>query len=150
MSGNHMKRIAFAVAGFVALTCGLAAFTAIAVSRAAAGGLNANFAFGFAGTVISRPATGPIAGNGIFAFASAGTLTGTETFNAIGTICTGTLSGTYTLNTDGTGTITVTFTSTTCGSMTGHSSFVLSNAQDRMDLVGTDSFQVTSGEANKQ
>lgn len=150
MLGKHMKRIAFVVAGFVALTCGLATLPAIGVSRAAAGGLNANFAFGFAGTVISGPATGPIAGTGIFAFTSAGTLTGTETFNAIGTVCTGTLSGTYTLNTDGTGTITVTFTSTTCGSMAGHSSFVLSSAQDRMDLVGTDSFQVTSGAANKQ
>lgn len=146
-----MKRIAFAVAAFVALICGLAAFPAIGVSRAAAGGLNASFAFGFAGTVISGPATGPIAGTGIFAFTNAGTVTGTETFNAVGTVCNGTLSGTYTLDTDGTGTITVIFTSITCGVMTGfNTSFVLSSAQHRMDLVGTDSFQVTSGAANKQ
>ncbi len=83
-------------------------------------------------------------------------MTGTETFNAEGQVCSGTLAGTYTLNSDGTGTLNnVTFTPNggspaACTSNVGNSAFTFSKGVNRIDLAGTDCYQVTSGTATKQ
>jgi len=59
--------------------------------------------------------TGFLSGTGIYQADGAGHLTGAETTNANGVVCSGNLNGTYTVNPNGTGTVSVTFTPTTPG-----------------------------------
>ena len=98
----------------------------------------------------------PIAIDGILVGDGVGGLTGTQTFNADGLICSGTLKGGYTVNADGTGTLnSVTFTPnagspTECTVVVGNSSFTLSSGTSHIDLAGTDCFQVISGAGTKQ
>lgn len=56
-----------------------------------------------------------LSGTGIYQADGAGNLTGEETTNANGEVCSGTLKGSYTVNPDGTGTDSVTFDPTTVG-----------------------------------
>ncbi len=125
--------------------------------------------FGVSGTVIFtpptpptpncsgwKPASLPIAIDGILVGDGKGGLTGTQTFNGSGLVCSGTLSGTYTVNADGTGTLNnVLFTPASgsppeCSATVGNSSFTFSNVTNHIDITGTDCFQVISGSATKQ
>jgi hypothetical protein len=127
------------------------------------------YGFGVIGTVIFvppvpptpncagwTPVSLPISISGTLTGDGKGDVTGTETFNANGQVCSGTLAGTYTLNSDGTGTLNnVIFTPNGgspagCTSSAGTSAFTFSNGVNRIDLAGTDCFQVTSGTATKQ
>ncbi len=56
-----------------------------------------------------------LSGTGVFHADGAGHVTGQETTNTNGQVCSGTMTGTYTVNPDGTGTLSVTFTATTPG-----------------------------------
>ncbi len=136
----------------VVLQFALSSLCARRIAYAASAGCTilGSYGFGFSGTVITGPGAGPIAGSGILTGDGKGKITGNQTFNDNGTVCSGTLSGTCTENADGTGTLNVTFTSTVCGTMPGTTAFVLSNGANRIDLAGTDAFQVTSGTATKQ
>jgi hypothetical protein len=129
-----------------------------------------SYGFGVSGTVIfTPPPTGPtpncagwtavslpIAITGILTGDGKGGLTGSETLNAQGEICVGTLAGTYTVNSNGTGTLNnVVFTPdagqpAACVSNVGNSAFTFSNKVGQIDLAGTDCFQVTSGNAIHQ
>ncbi len=129
-----------------------------------------SWGFGVSGIVIATPPpTGPtpncagwtavsvpIAIDGTLVGDGKGGLTGTQTLNANGLVCTGTLAGTYTVAADGTGTLNnVTFTPSAssplqCTSTVGSSSFTFSNGVNHIDIAGTDCFQVTSGNATKQ
>ncbi len=63
-------------------------------------------------------ASGPtqfLSGTGVFQADGSGNLTGQETTNTNGEVCSGTMIGTYTVNPNGTGTVSVTFTATTQG-----------------------------------
>jgi hypothetical protein len=125
--------------------------------------------FGVSGTVIFTPPSPPtancagwtpvslpIAIDGTLIGDGTGGLTGTQTFNANGLVCSGTLKGTYTIAPDGTGTLNnVTFTPADgspplCTTIVGNSSFTFSNVINHIDLTGTDCFQVISGSATKQ
>ena len=129
-----------------------------------------SYGIGVSGTVIfTPPATGPapncsnwtavslpIAITGLINANGTGGLTGTETFNAQGEVCAGTIAGTYTVNSNGTGTFNnVVFTPDAgqpadCVSNVGNMAFTFSNRVGQLDLAGTDCFQVTSGTAIKQ
>jgi hypothetical protein len=132
---------------------------------------NGTWAFGVSGTVIfTPPSTGPtpncagwtavslpIAIEGTLIGDGKGGLSGTQTFNADGLVCSGTLKGTYTVAADGTGTLNnVTFTpdaksiSAGCTSTAGNSALTFANGVNHIDLTGTDCFQVISGSATKQ
>jgi len=126
--------------------------------------------FGVSGTVVFTPppmgptpgcvgwtaVSLPIAIEGTLVGDGKGGLTGTQTFNANGLVCSGTLRGTYTLNVDGTGALNnVTFTPNSgsppqCTTTLGNSSLTFSSGVSHIDLTGTDCFQVTSGSATKQ
>lgn len=56
-----------------------------------------------------------LSGTGVYQADGVGHLTGQETTNTNGQVCSGTMTGTYTVNPDGTGTVSVTFTATTPG-----------------------------------
>ncbi len=56
-----------------------------------------------------------LSGTGVYQADGAGHLTGQETTNTNGQACSGTMTGTYTVNPEGTGTVSVTFTATTPG-----------------------------------
>ena len=60
-------------------------------------------------------ATQLLSGTGVCHLDGAGHLTGEETTNTNGEVCSGTLSGTYSVNANGTGTASVTFSPTTTG-----------------------------------
>jgi hypothetical protein len=144
--------------------------TALAQPPYSAADFNGTWGFGIAGTVIfTPPATGPtpncsgwtpvtlpIALTGTLTGDGKGGVTGTQTFNADGLICSGTLKGTYTVAPDGEGTLdNVVFTPNAgsgagCATTTGNSSFTFSSVVSRIDLTGTDCFQVVSGVAIKQ
>jgi hypothetical protein len=128
-----------------------------------------SYGIGVSGTVIfTPPATGPapdcsnwtavslpIAITGILSANGTGGLTGTETFNTQGQVCVGTTTGTYSVNSNGTGTFSVTFTPNAgepadCVSSVGTVAFTFANGVDQLDLTGTDCYQVTSGTAIKQ
>jgi hypothetical protein len=102
---------------------------AIAVSGCRGGGSNAHAQTVFSATSISGNygisysvalpnASGPtqfLSGTGVYQADGAGHLTGEETTNTNGEVCSGNLTGTYTVNPSGTGTVSVTFTPTTAG-----------------------------------
>ena len=74
--------------------------------------------YGITYTVALPNPQGPtqfLSGTGVYEADGAGHLTGEETTNANGEVCSGTLTGTYTVNPNGTGTTSVTFTPTTNG-----------------------------------
>ncbi len=126
--------------------------------------------FGVSGTVIFTPPLSgptpncsgwtpvslPISIEGTLIGDGKGGLTGTQTFNADGLVCSGTLKGGYTVASDGTGTLdTVTFTPNAgspagCTATVGNSAFIFSAVTNHIDLTGTDCFQVISGSATKQ
>lgn len=74
--------------------------------------------YGISYSVALPNASGPtqfLSGTGVYQADGAGHLTGEETTNANGEVCSGTLTGTYSVNPNGTGTVSVTFTPTTVG-----------------------------------
>ncbi len=158
--------------GFISLT--LALFLAHGYAAAqppySAADFSGTWGFGVSGTVIfTPPPTGPtpncsgwtpaslpIAIEGTLVGDGKGGLSGTQTFNASGLVCSGTLSGTYTVNSDGTGTLNnVVFTPAAgsppqCTTTIGNSAFTFSSVTSHIDLAGIDCFQVTSGSATRQ
>jgi hypothetical protein len=164
--GQRMKKLFFIVG---VLQFGLVLLCAPGIALAqppppySAADFNGTWGFGVSGTVIftTPNCTGnmvslPVAINGTLVGDGKGGLSGTQTLNADGLICSGTLIGLYTVNADGTGTLNrVTFTPAAgsppqCTSSVGTSSFTFSNVTNHIDLAGTDCFQVTSGSATKQ
>ncbi len=86
--------------------------------------------YGISYSVVLPNASGPpqfLSGTGVFQADGAGHVTGHETTNGNGQVCDGTMTGTYTVNPDGTGTLSVTFTATTpgCTDLTFHQSLVI-------------------------
>ena len=71
--------------------------------------LKGSYAVGFSGTDLT---VGPIAGTGVLTGDGKGNLTGTQTIKDGPFVCTESFSGTYAVNPDGTGTGSVTVTST--------------------------------------
>ena len=73
--------------------------------------------------IVALPnASGPtqfFSGTGVYQADGAGHLTGEETTNTNGEVCSGTLNGTYTVDPNGTGTVSVTFSPTTPGCSAG-------------------------------
>ena len=153
---------------FVSVLVGLGGF-ARAQPPYTAADFKGSYGIGVSGTVIfTPPATGPapdcsnwtavslpIAITGLLTANGTGDLTGTETFNVQGEVCVGTTAGTYTVNSNGTGTLSVTFTPNAgqpadCVSSVGTVAFTFANGVDQLDLTGTDCYQVTSGTAIKQ
>jgi len=114
------------------------------------------YIFGFSGTVLNNApgmpgppgAPGPIAGNGLIILDGRGNLQGSETLNDAGFACTGTLSGTYNVNSDGTATATVNFTnrpSSPCTDAVVHEAITISEAGKLVNFIGTDADTVFSG-----
>jgi hypothetical protein len=71
--------------------------------------LKGSYAVGFSGTDLT---VGPIAGTGVITSDGKGALSGTQTIKDGPIVCTESFSGTYAINPDGTGTGSVTVTST--------------------------------------
>jgi hypothetical protein len=102
------------------------------------------------------PSLSPVAGFGNFTADGMGNITGgTDTFNAGGSVCTGTITGTYSVNADGTGSSTVTFTSTgpgtNCSALSGakDADFEIGWMGRHLKFFTTDSDAVISGEASQ-
>jgi hypothetical protein len=108
-------------------------------------------------TPSTPPALSPVAGFGTATADGMGNITGgSETFNAGGSVCTGAISGTYSVNADGTGTWTVTFTSTgpgaNCASLSGtqDADFVIRGmGGHHLEYISTDPGSVISGTASE-
>jgi hypothetical protein len=95
----------------------------IVVARPSGGnaaGVIGHYGFIFSGTIINSAGfNGPIVGEGEFHLDGLGNVTGRETFNVAGTVCSGTLSGTYTTSPPGSGQVIAPFKPTTAGCPSG-------------------------------
>jgi len=104
------------------------------------------------------PSLSPVAGFGSLTADGKGNITGgTETFNAGGSVCTGTITGTYSVNPDGTGASTFTFTSTgpgsNCSSLSGTNDDdfeIRGMGGNGVDFFSTDADSVISGTASQR
>jgi hypothetical protein len=87
----------------------------------------------------------PTGGTGVYTADGEGQLTGSETFSSNGQICAASLSGTYTVNPDGTGTTTVEFSPITedCSGGTFHQSLVITDSGNTVRVASTDPGVVT-------
>jgi hypothetical protein len=94
----------------------------------------------------SNIGSGPLAAVGLVSSDGAGNLSATETDSINGTIVRRTITGSYTVNANCTGTVTFTdnFQQTT------HLDFVAVKEADELQFIQTDSGTVTSGIAKKQ
>jgi hypothetical protein len=98
-------------------------------------------------TVFSAASGKLESGVGIFVADGNGSISGTETFNTGTTVCNVSVTGTYTVNQNGTGTLNATFTSPAAGcSGTFNSSLLLYDGGDLVRTVSTDSGFVTISE----
>jgi hypothetical protein len=167
---KNMRKLFLAVILLLAVPAAFCIPRALAQPPYSAANFTGTWGFGASGTVIFEPPeTGPtpncdgwtpvslpIAIVGTLVGDGMGGLTGTQTFNADGLICSGTLKGTYTVIADGTGKLTnVTFTPAAgspalCATTVGNTAFAFSNVVNHIDLAGTDCFQVISGSGTKQ
>lgn len=75
--------------------------------------IKGSYASTFQGSVIQGSSLLPINGTAVFTADGNGNISGHESFVFDGTICTATSKGTYTVNPDGSGTTSFTFTSST-------------------------------------
>jgi hypothetical protein len=142
-----MKRIS--IIAVVLLACGAPAWP----GAGWAGQLAGSYGFTFSGTVINASGfNGPIVGVGTFLLDGRGNVTGQETFNVTGTVCSGKLAGTYTTSLAGVGTVTATFTATTSGCPSGSLDLIYTsvNNNNKLYLVQNSSNKIVSGVAEKQ
>jgi len=86
-----------------------------------------------------------IAATGFYQFDGAGGFTGSDTISNDGTITRRTITGTYQVNADCTGNMTITGSD----KLTLHADFAVSTAKN-ISMVGTDSGTILSGSAAKQ
>lgn len=88
-----------------------------------------------------------LSGTGVYQADGAGHLTGEETTNTNGEVCSGNLTGTYTVNPNGTGTVSVTFTPTSttdgCSAVSFQQSLVIMESGRIVRVADTISTEVT-------
>lgn len=102
----------------------------------------------YAGIFFGNANTGtkllPLLGTGVFVSDGAGNLTGHETYTVDTSICDATVTGTYTINPDGTGADSVAFTPTTPGCTGGSytQSLVVGESGDLVLLSNTNGDQI--------
>jgi hypothetical protein len=135
----------------------LVAAAGLALS-AGAGRSNLGFSLSSVRGTYASTSHGTTDGTGTLITDGAGNITGgTETVDdGVGDVCRGSLSGSYTVNPDGTGTLTVIFTTTATiagacpsGSATNHAALVVVSAR-RVEVSGTDPFLLESGSLTRQ
>jgi hypothetical protein len=100
---------------------------------------------------------GGVAGTGTLTADGAGNVTaGTETVNDGTNICVGTLTGTYTVNSSGTGTLTIIFTTTSTvaglcpSSPNTQTAAIVLVSDDRIEVSGTEVGLVETGSLRRQ
>jgi hypothetical protein len=81
--------------------------------------LKGSYAGIFSGRISTSMGPLPFQGTGIFVADGAGKLSGHESYTANGTACTATISGTYAVNADGSGTDSISFSSSDSGCVSG-------------------------------
>lgn len=144
---------------FTGLALGAAAIlaiTAIGISAWADGfsvsSLIGFYAVNFGGRDLSvSPAVG-LDGGGVIFVDGEGNFKGNETYNDNGTVCNGTVAGTYKVGPDGNGSATVTFTpaaSSACSSSTGDVNLVVTDPNN-VHFFTTDSTELVSGGWHRQ
>ena len=125
--------------GFLA-TLGMLSISGAGSGNAAAHGgfslasLRGGYAGIFSGTANTGSGLLPISGTGVFVADGHGNLTGHETYTVVTTPCAATISGTYTINPDGSGTASIAFTTSTPGCTSGRYTQSMAIAQ-RGELV---------------
>jgi hypothetical protein len=136
-----------ALIGVIAAAGYLAMRTTTHVAAQAASGCDVtsmNSAYGFVQSGFSYDSNGYLyvmAGNGRVAGDGNGNLTGADTLNYDGTVYRRTFTGTYTINSDCTGTVALTFSDKT----TMHADIVVTNDGKEIAYNGTDTDFIYSG-----
>jgi len=126
----------FTLAAIAAVGMGLAPTARAAEKGCATWTLLGTFSRLDTGTVLASPGgAGPVAYVGTFTFDGNGNVTGATTYSISGIIGTGTQTGTYTVNSDCTGTITVQGAS----GRSSHYSFVIDDNGNGFQYICTDS-----------
>ena len=150
---TRTKTKTFTLAAIVAAGMGLAPAARAADKGCSAVTLLGTFSRHDTGTVLASPGgTGPVAFVGTFNFDGYGNVTGATTGSSFGNIGKGTQTGTYTVNSDCTGTITVKGVNSGNAS---HYSFVIDDNGDGFEYICTDTNPPTflivySGVAKRQ
>jgi hypothetical protein len=135
----------------------LAAAAGLALS-AGAGRSNLGFSLSSVRGTYASTAHGTTDSTGTLIADGAGNITGgTQTVDdGVGNVCTGSLGGSYTVNPDGTGTLTIMFTTTAiiagaCPSspLTDHAAIVVVSSR-KVEVSGTDPHMLESGSLTRQ
>lgn len=117
--------------------------------------LSGGYSFADSGETLG-PASIKFAEVGVITFDGAGGFRGTATMNDGGTICSATVTGTYSINPDGSGSATVTqtpdavSTARGCTTITFRVALALSGGGAQVQLVETSSTEIASGLVLKQ
>lgn len=137
-----MKTLMLVVIGLALCASGCGGSNATAQTGFSNSSLKGNYGLSFSASVLP---TGHIAGTGVFMADGKGNITGVETVNVDGSVCSATLTGTYTINSDGTGTDTLEFTPTTegCAAATFQQSLVLVDSGNVVKVSTDSSTEVT-------
>jgi hypothetical protein len=142
----------FTIAAIAALAVSIAPTAGAADKGCSAASLVGTFSRRDTGTVLVAPVAagvGPIAVVGTFTFSGNGDLTGATVTSQNGNIGQGTQTGTYTVNPDCTGTITV----QPLGGHAAHYSFVMDDSGNGFQYICTDSGPISivyTGVARRQ
>jgi hypothetical protein len=146
---RRFARLAFAAAAILA--------TAVIGNSAWADGFSVSsligyYAVDFGGRDLTvSPASG-LNGGGVIFVDGQGNFKGNETYNDNGTVCNGTVAGTYKVGPNGNGVATVTFTpaaSSACSSSTGNANLVVTDPNN-VHFFTTDSTELVSGGWHRQ
>lgn len=149
-----MKRVAFWT-GAIVMAIGLAGLAAARVKRPRELGpwiLSGHYAFGFHGRVLAAGTLpGPIAGSGLLELNGRGGLSGSESFNAGGTVCWGTIAGTYVVHAQGTCELHLSFSPKMgpCPSEKFNTEGAIFASGRGIEFSSTDNIRVVIGEAQK-
>jgi hypothetical protein len=128
---------------FLTISCG-GNGTAAAQGGFSLASIHGSYAGIFEGKINTGGGLLEFLGTGIFVADGKGNFTGNETYTVVTTPCQATVSGTYTVNPDGSGTISATFTTSSpgCSSGTYTQSLAIGQAEHLVLLSNTNGDQI--------
>jgi len=147
-----MRGIKGAVIGIAAIA-GLAGYAATARADGyTLGSVKGFYVLEYAGSEVTSVPAAPFNGLGLVYADGNGNLKGDETFNQAGTLCSGTIIGTYTVGPQGEGTATINYTpaaSSTC-SASATDLILIVRDLNNVHIIGTESTEILGGGLHRQ
>ena len=147
-----MRGLKGAVLGMAAIA-GLAGYAATARADGfTLGSVKGFYVLEYAGSDITSTPAAPFNGLGLVYADGNGNLKGDETFNQDGTLCKGSIAGTYTVGLQGEGNATIDYTpaaSSTCAASATDLRIIVRDLNN-VHIIGTDSTEILGGGMHRQ